>query len=130
MTITVTCPKGHLLRLKDKYAGQSGLCPYCYARVQVPKSEQISEDEVLAVMGPSSPEVFVQQEPSPKEASGISLLGSAALREKAACLKCGKILSAAFAICPLCGEPLSQCVVSVPPQKAEVTSQVHRSTTP
>ena len=81
MAITVTCPKGHLLRLKTKYAGKEGFCPHCFARVQVPQAEgRLSEDEILAIMGPaSSPhpaEEDVHQEPLPKEQSGISLLRS------------------------------------------------------
>lgn len=80
MAITVKCPKGHLLRVKDKYAGQSGFCPQCSARIDVPHPKQLSEDEILAILGPSSSpnpaEEVVRQEPLSKEQSGISLLRS------------------------------------------------------
>ena len=121
MAIAVTCPKGHYLRLKDKYAGMSGFCPHCSARVDVPRAEPLLEDDVLAIMGhsssPNPAEEVVHQEPSPREQSGISLLGSSVLREKAACLQCGKLLPAAFAVCPQCNTPLSPCVVSMPKKK-------------
>jgi rRNA maturation protein Nop10 len=79
MAITVKCPKGHLLQVKEKYAGQSGFCPHCSTRVDVPHPKRLSEDEILTILGPSSAspdpaEEVVHQEPLPKEQSGISLL--------------------------------------------------------
>lgn len=121
MAITVTCSTGHVLHLKDKYAGQSGFCPHCAARVEVPHVERLSEEDVLAIVGPTCSanpaDEAARQEPSPREQSGISLLGSSVLRERAACLKCDKLLPAAFAVCPHCNTPLSPCVVSMPTKK-------------
>jgi anti-anti-sigma factor len=118
MAIKVTCPNGHVLDVKDKYAGKSGLCPLCRARVEVPQPEQVSDDEVLAILGPpkappptpTPSEEFVHQDPrhdEVKKESGVSLLGSSLLRRKKACPKCGDIVSFAFAVCPRCGTPLS-----------------------
>jgi len=35
MGIPVTCPNGHEFKVKDKYAGKKGLCPYCKGQVAV-----------------------------------------------------------------------------------------------
>lgn len=32
MSIKVTCPNGHALKVKDEFAGKAGLCPHCKAR--------------------------------------------------------------------------------------------------
>ena len=54
MSIKVVCPNGHALQVKDEFAGKSGLCPHCKARITVPKPEPeaVSEDDLLAVLGP------------------------------------------------------------------------------
>jgi anti-anti-sigma factor len=55
MSIEVTCPNGHLLRVKSEFAGRSGLCPNCNARIDVPKAAPVSEDDLLTVLAPPSP---------------------------------------------------------------------------
>ena len=55
MSIEVTCPNGHILRVKREFAGRSGLCPNCQARIEVPKAAPVSEDELLTVLGPPRP---------------------------------------------------------------------------
>ena len=52
MSITVTCPNGHLLHVEDKHAGRSGKCPHCHFLVHVPKPGQVLEDEILAIIEP------------------------------------------------------------------------------
>jgi hypothetical protein len=61
MAISIKCPNGHDLKVKDEYAGKSGLCPHCHAKVQVPvpppkpvarPSGKVSDDDVLAMLGP------------------------------------------------------------------------------
>jgi anti-anti-sigma factor len=52
MSITITCPRGHVLHVEDKYAGRSGKCPHCHALVHVPKPGQVLEAEILAVVEP------------------------------------------------------------------------------
>ena len=62
MAISVKCPNGHDLKVKDEYAGKSGLCPHCHAKIRVPlpqpKSpppkppDKVSDDDVLAMLGP------------------------------------------------------------------------------
>ena len=52
MSITFHCPNGHLLKVKDKYGGQTGLCPHCQARVLVPKApEPLSDDAIADLLG-------------------------------------------------------------------------------
>ena len=58
MAITAKCPNGHVLKVKDEFAGKSGLCPHCHSRILVPmpvhpiETEGISDDEVLGLLGP------------------------------------------------------------------------------
>ena len=54
MSIRVVCPNGHLLKIKSKYAGKSGLCPICKGRIVVPKPEPdtLSEDSIMDVLDP------------------------------------------------------------------------------
>ena len=40
MGIQVVCPNGHALKVKSKYGGKVGLCPFCDSRVQVPERER------------------------------------------------------------------------------------------
>ena len=49
MSIQVDCPNGHSLSVKDKFAGKSGLCPRCKARIQVP--HVLTADDVLDMVG-------------------------------------------------------------------------------
>jgi hypothetical protein len=42
MSIEVTCPNGHWLRIKEKYAGKQGGCPICRAPVCVPVKDNVS----------------------------------------------------------------------------------------
>jgi len=42
MGIAVTCPNGHQFRVKDKYAGKKGLCPYCEGQVLVRVPDALS----------------------------------------------------------------------------------------
>ncbi len=56
MSIQITCPNGHVLKVKDKYAGQTGMCPHCQARVYVPTPSGISDDAIVDLIGPPPPE--------------------------------------------------------------------------
>ena len=53
MSIRVTCPNGHTLKVKDSFAGKVGLCPVCQAKVKVPAPlGGMSEDDIISVLGP------------------------------------------------------------------------------
>ncbi len=127
MAIRVTCPNGHLLKVKDKHAGKSGYCPHCHARVQVPTQEPISDDEILGIMGPppaaepdkypSDDDEYVHQEPrhvGAHEYSSIKLLGPSFARRQKLCSNCCNLVSFSFSLCPRCGTPLSVAPVAQP----------------
>ncbi len=46
MSISVLCPNGHRHRVKDRYAGEVGLCPTCLAPIHVP-DESIADTTIL-----------------------------------------------------------------------------------
>ncbi len=130
MAISVKCPNGHVLKVKDECAGKSGLCPHCHSRVFVPmpvhtaEKARISDDEILGVLGPPRK---VKAEPppppppstsaldsvhdAPQQESGISLLGSSLFRKQKVCPHCAHAASIAFTNCPRCGTPLPDIAV-------------------
>jgi hypothetical protein len=52
MSIQVKCPKGHELQVKEKYAGKSGLCPFCLSSLEVPAKLVKSESDAIPVLPP------------------------------------------------------------------------------
>jgi zinc-ribbon domain len=111
MSIEVKCPNGHTLKVKDKYAGQTGLCPKCQSRVLVPKLvPEMSEQAILDCIGPPPPadnDLPVHQDPSlidpSGSASGTSLLRSSLLgRSMKTCPKCRAEVRIAYDLCPHC----------------------------
>jgi DNA-directed RNA polymerase subunit RPC12/RpoP len=122
MSISAKCPNGHVLKVKDEYAGKSGLCPHCHSRVFVPmpiKAEKasITDDEILGLLGPASP---LKPEPpppdpasaldavheAPKRDSAIDLLRSSLLKKQKVCPRCAHPAPLAFTHCSRCGTPL------------------------
>jgi ribosomal protein L40E len=108
MSIEVTCPNGHVLRVKDKYAGKSGLCPHCQSEVYVPLTT--SDDEILDILGdaekPVEPDHALEDSAREhREESGISMLSRSILRMKV-CVKCNQESPYWYATCPNCGEKL------------------------
>jgi RNA polymerase subunit RPABC4/transcription elongation factor Spt4 len=57
MSIRCVCQNGHVLNVKDSYAGATGLCPVCKAHVRVPTRPKpdVSEDAILDIMGHYEP---------------------------------------------------------------------------
>ncbi len=111
MAIEVTCPNGHVLKVKDKYAGKTGCCPHCNSRVDVPEPAKVSEDDILEFVGPAKPagmdddDEHVYQDPAEEVSSansGASLLGSSAIRHMKACSVCGEKVPVWHASCPQC----------------------------
>jgi hypothetical protein len=109
MSITFHCPNGHLLKVKDKYAGQTGLCPKCQARVLVPKlPEPMSDDAIADFIGPppvNDDRPVHQEMPSgdPAGMSGSSLIQSSmAARETKICPKCKREVRVCYTLCPHC----------------------------
>ena len=87
MSIKVTCPNGHELQVKNEFAGKTGVCPTCKARivVPVPEPKAVSEDELLAVLGTPRfvPRVPVSDEPAPRH-SPVAVQGAEAKKEAVA----------------------------------------------
>lgn len=116
MPIAVTCPNGHQLKIKEKYAGQTGLCPHCQARVLVPT---LNEDAVLDFLGPAPPPPPPEEDPdsmpvyheAPRTGSGSSSIltgshihgSSILMRKTKLCPKCKHQIAAKFDLCPHCG---------------------------
>jgi hypothetical protein len=112
MSIKVTCPRGHVLKVKDSMAGKTGLCPFCKDPVVVPPKEKpkgLSEDNILDIIGPASP--------SPSQlGSGIDLdefqgsgIGKAHHDTPwKTCIKCNRDIPAQTHICPYCHTFIAQ----------------------
>lgn len=56
MSIPLTCPNGHFLKVKNSWAGKKGLCPHCGAIIQVPPLSAGS----ASVMGRSGSSVITE----------------------------------------------------------------------
>jgi hypothetical protein len=104
MSIRCVCQNGHVLKVKDSFAGTSGLCPSCRARVDVPKSgkNHISEDVILGLLGKQS-----QAERLAAESSGVLLAASESgvMRlpfPKKTCSRCNQEVTVGAHICPHC----------------------------
>ena len=128
MPIEVVCPNGHLLKVKDKYAGKSGLCPHCQAPLLVPapraddEDDSIElvprkriEDELTKPLPPAAAGGHIDDDdeipgggtPSKAAASaahsaGESLLGSAVIKHQKMCRRCHQMSPIWFARCPNC----------------------------
>jgi hypothetical protein len=115
MAIRCKCPNGHELKVKEKFAGQAGLCPRCGARVLVPHPVPALNDEAIVdLLGPPSVEepenLPVHQEEAHRvrgsegsSMSGVSLLSSSLLnRGTKVCGKCKKEVRVTYDICPHC----------------------------
>lgn len=66
MSIRVTCPNGHELKVKSSLAGKSGLCPFCRALVHVPVPKDPLEDSILDMLG------SIKANTEPPEANSLS----------------------------------------------------------
>ena len=122
MGIPVTCPNGHSFKVKDKYAGKKGVCPYCTDQVivRVPDastSEALSKaayriaaeehggpSAAAAAAAAAASSIFDDADSSNAQdpSSSCSMLGSSVIRHNIKC-KCGERVPMWFAKCPKCG---------------------------
>lgn len=117
MSIRFNCPNGHELNVKDKYAGLTGLCPKCQARVLVPvPAGKLTDDAIVNMLGPPPATDIddglpVHQDPQHQgvgvidagSSSGTSLRGLSPLnRGMKVCPKCRREVRAVYDICPHC----------------------------
>jgi hypothetical protein len=104
MSIQCVCQNGHVLKVKDSFAGMSGRCPSCKGRVDVPKPQKksISEDVILGLLGRQS-----AAEKAAAESSGVLLAASESGIHrlpfpKKTCNRCNREVSVGAHICPHC----------------------------
>ncbi len=71
MSIEVSCANGHVLRVKNSFAGKTGYCPHCRAKVHVPQPIGFSEDDVIDILGPPPPKPADEPEVPPEEAANM-----------------------------------------------------------
>ncbi len=117
MGISVTCPNGHQFKVKDKYAGKKGICPFCKDQVAVRVPDAVSSEELKKAAhraaaqehgagAAASASVFDDSLDQDASSSG-SLLSSSVLQHNVKC-KCGHRVPMWFARCPKCGEYMPQ----------------------
>ena len=113
MGIQVKCPKGHVFKVKDKYAGKRGLCPHCKDQtvVQVPDLMSTTTETIRHGGGqehppplPDTGSIFDDPIDQPTGSSSGSLLSGSFIQHKTACKKCGTRIPMWYAKCPSCGE--------------------------
>ena len=114
MGIPVTCPNGHEFKVKDRYAGKKGLCPYCKGQVAVRVPDVSSSDNLSKAAYRAAAEehggsvtsassVFDDHSDTANDPSAsASLLGSSVIRHNIKC-QCGERVPMWFAKCPKCG---------------------------
>ncbi len=123
MVLRVKCPNGHSLKVDEKYAGRTGVCPSCKAKVRIPElKKDVSEDAILLALStpeskPGSPagdpggadfDLPVHQEPTSDEArssdSTVIAPGSSSsvLRAARRCPSCKNRVPPHYTICPHC----------------------------
>ena len=109
MSIRVVCQNGHALNVKDSLAGKTGLCPFCNARVVIPRASNgnVSEDEILGFLGPHKPKPkphFTPSEEMSREQVQSQKASSAegTSPPNKTCDKCNREISAGTHICPHC----------------------------
>jgi hypothetical protein len=107
MSINVTCPHGHRLRVKDSMAGRKGLCPLCKSPVEVPRPERnpMSEDAILDILGPSdgsSSQILTARELQDFEQGGSRIERGHHSTPNKVCAKCHQEIPSVAHICPFC----------------------------
>jgi hypothetical protein len=105
MSIEVTCPNGHRLKVKDSMAGVTGRCPVCKGVVQVPKPDppELSEDNILDFLGPSPTTDRSLTDTIHDFGDSVIMRGSAIHRTpRKVCVKCNRDIPALIHICPFC----------------------------
>lgn len=121
MGISVKCPNGHEFKVKDKYAGKKGLCPYCEGQVKVLVPDATSSKNLSsaayraaaeehgggAAAAAAAASVFDDHPDSMDSSTSGSLLSSSVIRHNVKC-KCGERVPMWYARCPKCGKYMQQ----------------------
>jgi hypothetical protein len=102
MSIRVVCPNGHRLAVKDEFAGKTGLCPVCKARIRVPDPANggVSDQDVLGMIGPYEGKQGDGKKPvAPEPRQPEPHFGKA---PRKCCARCQREILADTHICPYC----------------------------
>jgi hypothetical protein len=104
MGIKVSCPNGHTIKVKDSFAGKTGLCPACKARIKVPEIPQkgLSEDSILGILGGSDPKQDKKAKPGKADLEAPVEDYKPPQRTLKSCQSCGREISVQTHICPFC----------------------------
>jgi len=115
MSIRLTCPNGHVLKVDESLAGRVGLCPACKARVQIPKLERgFSEEDILSLLtdsaeqtgqpgaGTSGSSVGVDKSATPASTGPAKFVPPQVPMPTKRCIKCHAEIAVVMHICPHC----------------------------
>jgi hypothetical protein len=99
-----------VLKVKESFGGKTGLCPVCRAHVKVPKIEQVSDDDIVALLSRPAPATADPDPTLPRSVTDdiqTRPLGAVSRGKQKPCPKCEHLVSLSFAYCPRCGAPLA-----------------------
>ena len=107
MSIQIRCPNGHILRVKESFAGRIGLCPACKAPVRVPHIRRsLTEDDIIEVLGPHDeghkPAGTNSHDHALDDDLDMGLNNHGPSPPKKTCAKCNREISSGTHICPFC----------------------------
>ena len=95
MSIQVVCPNGHVLKVKSKYGGKVGFCPFCNSRLEIPDRKRARtgqpRESSLSGLSINMPDDVKDWKP-PSDADDIEKI----------CAKCHKGIPQDAAVCPHC----------------------------
>lgn len=110
MSIKVTCPNGHSLKIKTKYAGKTGRCPICKVRITVPSpdSDLFAEDSIMDVLQPSESGLSIVSLRTPEIGDDPTRVpGQVPTQMIKVCPECHRQIPADALVCLYCNEQLS-----------------------
>ena len=115
MSIKVTCPNGHSLKIKTKYAGKTGRCPICKARITVPAEDSsvFAEDSIMDVLQPYESGVSIVSLPTPEIGNDPNQVpGQVPTQMLKICPGCHRQIPADARVCLYCNTHLAADDVS------------------
>jgi adenylate cyclase len=103
MAIQVVCPNGHALKIKDHYAGKTGSCPICKARIQVPAPVESVDDLIMDVLQPETVGLLSQSFLARRNQAGGVYQESPSVKLRF-CPFCRRELTTKIRVCPDCSK--------------------------
>ena len=111
MGALMKCPKGHWY--EPAASGKPGACPHCRTVASSQTSKSISDDDVLAILGPPKKVEMVPEQPEEDPIAERELPKHTLQRHKKVCRACFFETSISFGHCPRCGGPLEIAMIEV-----------------